>query len=89
MEVVRRDSISFLGFKKADLSEAQFSMLKTWGYDFAEVIMQSSSSTESKSLARRLIEQKGIKLNDRVVNDKHARIGWDEELKLWILVEIS
>lgn len=88
MEVVRRDSISFLGFKKADLSEAQFSMLKTWGYDFAEVIMKSSS-TESKTSARRLIEQKGIKLNDRVVNDKHARIGWDEELNLWILVEIS
>ncbi len=84
----RLNNITFISFKKADLSESQLSMLKAWGYDFAEVIRQSSSA-ESKSSARRLIEQKGIRINDRVVNDKHARIGWDEELRLWVLVEIS
>jgi hypothetical protein len=36
-----------------------------------------------------LIEQKGIRLNNRVVTDKYARIGWDEELRLWILIEIG
>jgi tyrosyl-tRNA synthetase len=72
----RLNNVTFISFKKADLSESQLSMLKAWGYDFAEVIRQSSS-TESKSSARRLIEQKGIRINDRVVNDKHARIGWD------------
>lgn len=88
MNVDKLDSISFLMFEKSNINEAQTSMLKSWGHDFAEHVANVCSD-KSKSEVRRMIEQRGIRINNRVVDDKYARIGWEPELKLWVLVQVT
>ena len=58
--------------------------LSSIGIDLAEQCVKVGFAA-SKSEARRLIKQGGIRLADRVVNDPFARLAYDDEE--WVLIE--
>jgi len=87
MQVDRIDNASFLTFHKEKITQTQFEMLRGWGYDLTDLLIQAKYAN-SKNEGRRAISGRGIRINDRIIDDKFARIGWDKELKLWCIIQI-
>lgn len=56
------------------------------GMDIADVLMRALGF-KSKSDARRQIKQKGVSLQDELINDPFARLAFDSKTNMWFLIE--